>query len=78
MRAGNYGSVHAEGVFNQPLGEDLSLRLSAVGEKTDGWATNTVDGKKNPQSHTWGTRLGLRWSPSDATSASSSSGSTRT
>jgi iron complex outermembrane receptor protein len=69
VRAGNDGTVHAEGVVNQPLGEDLSLRISAVGEKSDGWATNATDGKKNPQSHTWGTRLGLRWSPTDATSA---------
>ena len=69
VRAGNYGTVHAEGVLNQPLSEDLSVRLSAVGEKSDGWATNTVDGKKNPQAHTWGTRLGARWSPDDATSA---------
>ena len=68
VRVGNYGTVHAEGVLNQPLGEDFSLRLSAVGEKSDGWATNTVDGKKNPESRTWGTRLGARWSPSDSTS----------
>jgi iron complex outermembrane receptor protein len=69
VRVGNYGTVHAEGVLNQPLSEDLSVRVSAVGEKSDGWATNTVDGKKNPQAHTWGTRLGARWSPGDATSA---------
>jgi iron complex outermembrane recepter protein len=69
VRVGNYGTVHAEGVINQPLTEDLSVRLSAVDEKSDGWATNTVDGKKNPQARTWGTRLGARWSPTDATSA---------
>ncbi|HEY8977447.1 MAG TPA: TonB-dependent receptor [Burkholderiaceae bacterium] len=68
VRVGNYGTVHAEGVLNQPLGEDFSIRLSAVGENSDGWATNTVDGKKSPQAHTWGTRLGARWSPSDSTS----------
>ena len=68
VRVGNYGTVHAEGVLNQPLSEDLSLRISAVGEKSDGYATNTVDGKKNPQAHTWGTRMGARWSPSDDTS----------
>ncbi len=69
VRAGNYGTAHVEGVVNQPLGEDLSVRISAVGEKSDGWATNADDGKKNPQAHTWGTRLGVRWSPTDATSA---------
>ena len=69
VRVGDYGTVHAEGVVNQPLGEDFSLRISAVDEKVDGWATNTVDGKKNPQSKTWGTRVGLRWSPTDDTSA---------
>ena len=69
VRAGNYGTVHAEALLNQPLGEDFSLRLSAVGEKSDGWMRNEVDGKKNPEANTWGTRLGLRWSASDATSA---------
>jgi len=68
VRVGNYGTVHAEGVLNQPLGEDFSLRLSAVGEKSEGWATNTVDGKKSPQARTWGTRLSARWSPTDSTS----------
>jgi len=68
VRVGNYGTVHAESVLNQPLGEDFSLRVSAVGEKSDGWATNAVDGRKNPQAHTWGTRLGARWSPADSTS----------
>ncbi|MFL6698068.1 MAG: TonB-dependent receptor [Vitreoscilla sp.] len=68
VRVGNYGTVHAEGVVNRALGEDFDLRLSAVGEKSDGWATNDTDGRKNPQAHTWGTRLGARWSPSDNTS----------
>jgi iron complex outermembrane receptor protein len=69
VRVGNDGTRHAEGVLNQPLGEDFSLRISGVGDESDGFATNSVDGKKNPQAHTWGTRLGLRWSPSDDTSA---------
>src|SRR6201993_1494447 len=68
VRVGNYGTVHAEGVVNRALGEDLDLRVSTVGEKSDGWATNATDGRKNPQAHTWGTRLGARWSPSEATS----------
>ena len=68
VRVGNYGTVHAEGVLNRALSEDLDLRISAVGEKSDGWTTNATDGRKNPQAHTWGTRMGARWSPSDATS----------
>ncbi|MCK9688222.1 TonB-dependent receptor [Scleromatobacter humisilvae] len=68
VRAGNYGTVHAEGVLNRALSEDFDLRISAVGEKSDGWATNATDGRKNPQAHTWGTRMGARWSPSDDTS----------
>jgi iron complex outermembrane receptor protein len=68
VRVGNYGTVHAEGVLDRALSEDLALRISAVGEKSDGWTTNATDGKKNPQAKTWGTRLGARWSPSDATS----------
>ena len=68
VRVGNYGTVHAEGVVNRALSEDFDVRLSAVSEKSDGWATNADDGKKNPQSKTWGTRLGARWSPSEDTS----------
>ena len=68
VRVGNYGTVHAEGVVNRALSEDFDLRISAVSEKSDGWATNADDGKKNPQSKTWGTRLGARWSPSEDTS----------
>ena len=68
VRAGNYGTVHAEGVLNRALSEDFDLRISAVGEKSDGWTTNATDGRKYPQAHTWGTRMGARWSPSDDTS----------
>ena len=68
VRVGNHGTLHAEGVVDRALSEDLALRISAVGEKSDGWATNATDGRKNPQAHTWGTRLGARWSPSDDTS----------
>jgi iron complex outermembrane receptor protein len=68
VRVGNYGTVHAEGVVNRALSEDFDVRISAVSEKSDGWATNVDDGKKNPQSKTWGTRLGARWSPSEDTS----------
>jgi iron complex outermembrane receptor protein len=67
VRAGNYGTLHTEALLNQPLGEDFSVRLSAVSEKSDGWATNAVDGKKYPQAKTWGTRLGARWAPTDDT-----------
>jgi len=69
VRAGSQGTLHAEGRINQPLGEDFALRLSAVSEQSDGWATNVADGKKMPQSHSWGTRLGLRFAPSTETSA---------
>src|ERR1700712_2327936 len=51
VRVGNYGTLHAEGVVDRALNEDLALRISAVGEKSDGWATNATDGRKNPQAH---------------------------
>jgi len=68
VRVGNYGTLHTEGVVNRALSEDFDLRISAVSEKSDGWATNVDDGKKNPQAHTWGTRVGVRWSPAEDTS----------
>ena len=69
LRVGNEDTVHAEGVLNQPFGDDFSVRLSAVDEQSDGGAANAVDGRKNPQAHTWGTRLGARWAPADGTHA---------
>ena len=62
MRFGNQGTKHYEALINVPLNDSLALRFSSVGQFRDGWATNTFDGSKAGQEHTWGTRAALRWS----------------
>jgi len=68
LRLGSQGTRHFEGLYNTPLGENLALRISAVGQFSDGWATNRFDGSKVGGRHDWGTRSSLRWSD-DATTA---------
>ncbi len=69
VRVGNYGSKHVEGVVNDPLGEDLSLRVSATGNFSDGWQRDAATGRHERNDHAWGTRTALRWAPSDDTDA---------
>lgn len=69
VRLGNQASVHTEAMVNQPLGEDLALRFSAVTQRREGWETNVTTTKRAPQDNAWGARLSLRWAPGDATSA---------
>ena len=69
VRMGNQASVHTEAMVNQPLGDDLALRFSAVTQRREGWATNVTTALRSPQDNAWGARLALRWSPGDSTSA---------
>ncbi len=68
VRAGSFGTFRAEGVLNQPISDDLSLRLAVVGDLQDGWARNRTDAMNYPEGNSWGTRLGGRWSATDDTS----------
>ncbi len=68
-RFGNYGSKHLEGVVNDPINEDLSLRVSATGNFSNGWQRDASTGQHERGDHDWGTRAALRWAPSDDTDA---------
>jgi iron complex outermembrane receptor protein len=68
VRAGSFGTFHTEGVLNRPVNDDLSLRLSLVGDMQDGWARNQYDANRYPNGNSWGSRLGARWSASEDTS----------
>ena len=44
---GNFGTVNVEGAINIPLGPDWAMRVSALGQKRDGWVTNTASNAQN-------------------------------
>ncbi len=67
VRLGNHGTRHLEGVVNEPLGDDLALRVSATGQFSDGWQQDATTGRRERGDHAWGTRAALAWSPNDAT-----------
>ncbi|WP_284619564.1 TonB-dependent receptor [Aquabacterium humicola] len=69
VRVGNHGARQAQAMLNQPLGENLALRVSAVAQRSDGWARDAGSGQHEGGDDAWGTRLALRWSLGDATSA---------
>ncbi|MBV8500269.1 MAG: TonB-dependent receptor [Paucibacter sp.] len=67
VRFGNQGTRHVEGLYNTPLSDSVALRISAVGQFSDGWVTNHYDGSKAGGRRDWGTRSSLRWSGDDTT-----------
>ncbi|NRF65510.1 TonB-dependent receptor [Aquincola sp. S2] len=69
VRAGNHGARQAQAMLNQPLGENFALRMSAVAQRSNGWARDAGSGQREGGDDAWGARIALRWSPSDATSA---------
>ncbi|HEV8690936.1 MAG TPA: TonB-dependent receptor [Ideonella sp.] len=69
VRLGNQATLHTEAMLNQPLGDDLALRFSAVTQRREGWTTNVTTGKGAPQDNAWGSRLALGWNLAGATNA---------
>jgi len=60
---------HVEAVLNQPLNEDLALRVSATGNFSKGWQQDAATGQQERGEHAWGTRAALGWSASNSTRA---------
>jgi len=69
FRLGNQGTRHVEAMVNQPLGDSFALRVSLVDQHSDGWVRNADTGQWAGGNQDWGTRMSLRWSVSDDTSA---------
>ncbi len=67
LRAGSHNTQHVEAVVNQPLGENLALRISGTGQFSKGWQRDAASGQAERGEHAWGTRIGLGWSASEAT-----------
>lgn len=69
FRLGNQGTRHVEALVNEPLNDDLAMRVSMVSQHSDGWVRDAGRGNLSGGEHDWGTRMSMRWSPSDSTSA---------
>jgi iron complex outermembrane receptor protein len=54
-------------MVNDPINEDFALRVSAVGQFSDGWQREAASGQRERGDHAWGTRTALRWAPSTET-----------
>jgi iron complex outermembrane receptor protein len=67
LRVGSWGTKHVEAMVNDPLNEDFALRVSAVGQFSNGWQREAATGQRERGDHAWGTRTALRWSPSTET-----------
>lgn len=69
IRYGNHGTRHVEALLNEPLNDDSAWRLSMVSQHSDGWVRDAGRGNLAGGEQDWGTRLSIRWSTSESTSA---------
>jgi iron complex outermembrane recepter protein len=67
IRYGRFNTVVVHGLFNAPLSDTTAIRLSVVGNRSDGWVTNETTGRKMGGDGEWGTRLAFKWAPADHT-----------
>lgn len=65
VRMGTRGAVHTELLYNTPLAEGLALRISALDQRNNGWARNSVDGRRMGDDGERGLRAALRWRRDD-------------
>ncbi|WP_167544309.1 TonB-dependent receptor [Duganella sacchari] len=66
VRVGSHGTRHAEALYNTPLTDSLSLRISAVTQQDDGWARNAYNGKRMGDDGDRGVRAAVRWQGDDS------------
>jgi iron complex outermembrane recepter protein len=69
LRVGRFNTRYLDGMANAPLSDTTALRFSFVNSRSDGWETNTANHKKVGGDNAFGTRLALKWEPSDAFSS---------
>ena len=67
LRLGSHNTRHVEAMVNQPLGDNLALRVSGTGQFSNGWQRDAATGQAERGEHAWGTRMALGWNASDAT-----------
>nr|WP_229258500.1 TonB-dependent receptor [Duganella rivi] len=61
VRVGSRGTRDVELLYNTPLTDSLSFRISAVSQQDDGWARNAYNGKRMGDEGDRGFRAAVRW-----------------
>jgi iron complex outermembrane receptor protein len=69
VNVGNFGKLDGEGAVGFALGDQFALRAAAQIQNRDGVFTDVNSGQKIGSTDKKSARLGLAWTPSDATSA---------
>jgi iron complex outermembrane receptor protein len=64
--AGSYGQSELQGVIGGPLSDSMAGQIALSGKTSDGFYTNTVDGKDVDAQDTFGVRGKLRYDLNDA------------
>jgi iron complex outermembrane receptor protein len=66
VRIGNNGKRDVEALYNTPLTDSLSLRISAISQQDDGWARNAYNGRRMGDEGDRGVRAAVRWQGEEA------------
>jgi iron complex outermembrane receptor protein len=69
IRFAEYGKQYFEGMLNAPLGDHVALRINGVYNQSDGWLKDAATGRDLNPEENWAGRAALKWTLSDATSA---------
>lgn len=67
LRWGSQGRQYIDGLLNAPLGKDSALRISLLGNRSDGWLHDSATGEDYFADDNWATRAAFRWDISDKT-----------
>lgn len=65
LSLGERGYRQLKGMFNQPLSDDVAIRISAYATHDDGWVKNTYTGKDLNEINRYGMRGQLLYQPDD-------------
>ena len=65
FEGGNFGYMMAEGMFNAPVGDTVSVRLSGRIKHRDGYVKNLLVGEDFNSTQTTAVRVALNWRPTE-------------
>ncbi len=75
---GNFGRMTLEGGIGGPITDTLGIRVSGKWDETDGYLKDVITGDDFPEREDIAGRLTLRWTPTDAFSATARFGVSET
>ena len=62
---GQYGQYAGEGVLNIPLGQELAVRIAAIGDGLSGWQSNPFAGHDQPDRDSKAARITFSYQPTN-------------